>query len=367
MKKQFLSLLLVILFIPSVFLFAGCDDKSYKLTNLESDYCNIVSNCDNIKIEDNKIVFDYSNHKLGNDEYLVSAISVEPYNQLNNYNKIFDNLMGFVYEYVDVCSNKNIDADANIRNNLKSELDELSIAVNDVDTYINQWAEVIEFHFNDDITNDQCLARFKTLLSAYNSLYQKSINFSNSLASLYYNNALNDANPRLDKIKIDDFDSSIIISKLQGRVKYQVSNLSQVFVEMYIDGHDLPTIITTKNEEEEVFEGKLDLNQNGYLAKVNSIERVFGAGFDAETAVTIANGASIKSTFYNYSVKAYNLQNILDNDNDMFISACNQIRYGKINTEYAYQLKCKEIIDDYNYIVNDYNQVLTDMINCLGL
>lgn len=366
MKKQFLSLLLVLLFVPSIFLFVGCGEESYKLTKLESDYCDIVENCDNIKIENNKIIFDYSNHKLGNNAYLVSAINVEPYNQLNNYNTLFDNLMGFTYEYIDVCSNKNIEASATTRNSLKKDLDELSIALNDVDTYINQWAEVIEFHYNDDITNEQCLARFKTLLSAYNNLYQTSINFSNGLASLYYNNALNDSNPRIDNVELADFDSSVIISKLQSRVKYQVSNLSQVFVEKFVDGRGLETIITTKDEETELFEGELDLNQNDYLDKVDSIERVFGAGFDAETAVTIANGASKKETFYNYSVQAYNLQNIIENDNEMFISACNKVVYGKANLDVD-QVKYKEIIDDYSYVVNEYNEILSSMINLMGL
>ena len=366
MKKRFLSLLLVLFLLPSIFLFGGCGEEGYKLTNLEADYKKMVSNCDNITMQDNKIVFDYTNHKLGNQEYLVEAINVAPYNQINNYNALFDNLMGFVYEYVDVCSNKNIDASNEIKNNLKQDLDNLSIAINDVDAYINQWAELIQFHYNDDITNEQCVARFKTLLASYNNLYQSAINFSNAVADLYYNYALNDSNPRIDNIELDKFDASVIISKLQGRVKYQVSNLSQVFVEKYIDGQDLETVITTKDEEYG-FVGVLDLNISAYLDKVNSIERVFGAGFDAETAVTIANGASKKQDFYDYAIQAYNMQNILDNDNSMFISACNKVAYGKANLEFDDQAKYKEIIDDYNAVVNNYNSVLVSMIDLLGL
>ena len=158
----------------------------------------------------------------------------------------------------------------------------------------------------------------------------------------------------------------MIISKLQGRVKYQVSNLSQVFVEKYVDGQDLETIITTKDEEQG-FIGILDLTAGNYQAKVESIERVFGSGFDAESAVVIANGSSKKQTFYNYSVQAYNLQNVLDNDNGMFISACNKVVYGKAKVEFDDQAKYKEIIDDYSSVVNNYNAVLIAMIDLIGL
>lgn len=359
MKKQFLSLLLVVLFIPSIFVFAGCKDKSYKLSNLEGDYKNIVSGCENIKMEGNKIVFDYSSHKIGDIAYMDSVLNLEPYNQLENYNLLFDNLMGFVYEYISVCSSDNIEVDADTRNKLKTELNNLSLSINSVDIYINQFAEIIEFNYNENVITDICLARYKNLLFEYNNLYQTTINFSNSLASLYYNNALYDSNPRIDSISLENFDSSVVISKLQGRVKYQVSNLSQIFVEKYIDGQGIEEVIITDNEG--VF-GKLDLSKDNYLSNVNNIERVFNSSFDAESAVIIANSESKKQTFYNLAVQAYNLQNILDNDNYMFVQACNAIQYGKVGNN-----KSKDIINNYNYAVQKYNDVLVGMLNCLSL
>ena len=283
MKKKFLCMLLVFMFIPAIFMFAGCKDDGYKLTNLNVDYNNIANNCENIKIVENKIVFDYESYTIGSTKFLSATInSVEPYTNLKNYNVLLDNLMGFVYKYIDVCSNKNIEASDEVRNNLKANLDQLGETLYDIDVYIGQWAEVVEFNYTEDVTNSQCLSRFKTLLIGYNSLFQKAINFSNSLASLYYNNALNDANPRIDNIALVDFDSSIIISKLESRVKYEISNLSQLFVEIYVDGNDLPTQLTTPiivNEGEDneyVVFNTFSLNQTGfnYQTKVNSLNRM---------------------------------------------------------------------------------------------
>lgn len=360
MKKQFLSLLLVMLVIPSMFLFSGCKEDSYKLSQLKTDYNNMVSGCENIKYENNKIIFDYSNHVIGSNQFMNNVIQTEPYNQINNYNILFDNLMGFVYEYIDACSNNNINASAEVRNNLKAQIDDLSLSLRSVDVYINQWAETIEFNYNEDIYNIQCLSRYKNLLFAYNELYQKAISFSNSVASLYYNNALNDSNPKIDNMELASFDATIIVAKLQGRVKYQISNLSQIFVEKYVDGLNLENSITTKTGE--VY-GKLNLNQDNYLSNINSLKRAFSSDFDAETIATIANGTSKKQTFYNYSIQAYNFQNVLDNDNNMFALACNKIQYGKIEGENRH----KSIIDNYNNIVQQYNVVLTNMLDSVGL
>lgn len=376
MKKKILSLILVFMFVPAIFMFAGCKDKGYKLTKLETDYNSIAESCTNVKIIDNKIVFDYDNYKIGSTKFLSETINnVEPYTNLKQYNVLLDNLMGFVYEYIDVCSNKNIEASKAVRNNLKTEIDELSETIFDIDVYISQWAEVVEFNYNDDVTNSQCLSRYKTLLMGYNDLFQKAINFSNSLSSLYYNNALNDANPRIDNIAIEDFDSSVIISKLHGRVKYEISNLSQIFVEIYVDGNDLPTSLTTPivvnegEDDEYVIFNSLSLNQTNfdYLTKVNNLNRVFDVDFDAETAIEIANGSDKKVQFYNLSVEAYNMQNILDNDNDVFVFACEKVQYSRVdNLSEIEQKQCKNIIDNYKFAVEKYYNILNSMLNTIN-
>ena len=378
MKKKILSLILVLVFIPSIFMFAGCKDKGYQLVDLVKDYQNIGTKCENIKVVDNKIVFDYDVHTKDETKYLTECVTeIAPYTEIADYNILLDNLMGFVYENIDVCSNSNIEADAKVRNNLKFQLDELSTAVYEMDVHINHWAKIIEFNYDkekkDDLINAQCLSRFKNVLTAYNNLFQKAISFSNVLSDLYYNYALNDANPKIDNVKLADFDASVIVSKLQGRVKYEISNLSQLFVEIYVDGNDLPTELTTPivlnegEDNETIVFNTLELNKTGfdYLNKINNLNRIFADTYNAEQAVEKANADSNKQNFYNLAVKAYNLQNILENDNDMFVNACKKIQYSNIDIDNVYEVQSKEIVDNYKKLVEEYYGVLASMLNII--
>jgi len=378
MKKKILSLILMFLFIPNIFMFVGCKEKGYQLVDLAKDYENIGTKCENIKVIDNKIIFDYSVHTIGEIKYLTECVNeIAPYTEISDYNILFDNLMGFVYENIEVCSNANIEASVEVRNNLKFQLDEFSNAMYEMDVHINNWAKIIEFNYNvidkDDMINIQCLSRFKNVLTAYNNLFQKAISFSNGLSDLYYNYALNEANPRIDNVKFQDFNSSVIISKLQGRTKYEISNLTQLFVEIYVDGNNLPTKLTTPiilNEGEEnqtIIFNTFELNKTGfrYLDKVNNLNRIFADTYNAEQAVEKANASSNKQNFYNLAVKAYNLQNILENDNEMFVNACKKIQYSDIDNDNAYEVQSKEIVDNYKKVVEEYYGVLTDMLNII--
>ena len=115
MKKKILSLILALVFIPSIFMFAGCKDKGYKLVDLVKDYEKIGTKCENIKVVDNKIEFDYDVHTIGETGYLTECVNeIAPYTEIADYNILLDNLMGFVYENIDVCSNANIEAGAEI-------------------------------------------------------------------------------------------------------------------------------------------------------------------------------------------------------------------------------------------------------------
>jgi len=376
MKKKTLSLMLILLFIPGIFMFAGCKDKGYQLVDLAKDYKNIQNSCKNVEIVDNRVVFKYDSYESGSVKYLTKSIEeIDPYTSLKNYNILLDNSLGFVYEYIEVCSSANIEADAGFRNNLKSQLDDLTNAICEVDIYIDQWARAMEVYYSDEqqVINNQCLSRFKTLLMGYNDLYQKSIAFSNSLANLYYGYALNDANPKVDDVKLADFDSTVVVGKLPGRAKYEISSLSQLFVEMYVDGTNLatylttPTIINEGEDDETVVFNSFSLNRANfeYLTMVNNLNRIFADSFKAEEAIERANSASNKQNFYNFAINAYNLQNILENDNKLFVEACQKIEYIDVDNSDSAEVQSKEIVDNYKYIVTKYYNVLNGMLNII--
>lgn len=358
--KKLLCLLLVAILIPSVFVFSACgNDNAYKLSSLSADYSKI-DDYENVKMEKNKIVFDYDKFVYENEHILTYCIdNVEPYTELKNYNTLLNNILIFVYEYIDVCSNDNIEADAKIRNEVKFNLDEMNSAIKDVDTYINQWYDVIRFKYNDNILDSACLSRFETLLESYSDLYQKAINFSNTISRIYYKYALNDSNPNIYEKGYAQFDASVVVSKLPGRIRYQISNLSQSFVEMYVDGEDLAKFIT--DETSSGF-GKMDLTQYNYLNSVNSISK----DIDLNKAVEIANNIANKEKFYNLAIDAYNIVNIIDNDYEMFIKACNNVIYTEVNSSSSSldQVYAK-LIENNKFIINRYNLVLTEMVDII--
>lgn len=363
MKIKILSLLLVLFLIPGAFILSACGkDKGYSLSNLKTDF-EKVKEFENVNFTDNKIKFKYDNYVDNEKKYLVEVMeTTEPYVQLKNYDILFDDIMGFVYENIAVCSSNKIEADKAFRNRLKTELKDFVEAVDDVDTYISQWAEIMRTQTgeNGNYLNESCLSRYKTLLEGYNDLLQTSISLTNSLSSLYYNNALNDANPDISKIKFENFDASVVVSKIQNRIKYQISNLSQSFVEMYIDGSDLPNRITNKNNGF----AKLDLDAYNYLYLVNSVNK----SFDAKTAAEFANNDVNKQDFYNLSIQAYTIQEILDNNYEMFIKACNNIVYAEVDEESTSSEKVyAEIIENNNYTIKEYNTILIKMLACMGV
>ena len=140
MKKLFISLMLLLLVVPSVFVMSACGkDNGYQLANLKTDFNNIAEKYQNVKLDGNKLVFDYSAFVYNDDKYLETLINTtKPYTELQAYTTIFDNVMMFANQHIEICSNNSIDIDEESRNLLKSKLDEFDLAVGDVNIYINK-------------------------------------------------------------------------------------------------------------------------------------------------------------------------------------------------------------------------------------
>jgi len=367
MKKLFSILLIAVLFIPSMMLFSACGkNKGYDLSNLSTDFYSIADKNNNIVKVANKLKFDYSQHQISGDTYLLETVyTVKPYTTIKDYNLVLDNVMAFVYTHIDLCSNNSIAIDSEYKSKVKSDLDAFSEAMSDTNIHVNYFAERIKQSYTDSsiaITSSACLSRYQNLLDSYDNLYQTAINFSNTLSNIYFNHALKNANPNVYDIAVEDFDPNIVVNKLNSRIKYQISNLSETFVEMYINGGKLSESIVTKVGD--AF-GSFNLNKYNYIDKVNAID----VEIDENTVLgKIRENGVLKdsySEFYDLSIQAYNLQTILMNDNEKFLSASNAIDYltAKANTDAtAYDNMCVRVIEDYDYAISSYNTVLVDMI-----
>lgn len=345
-KFKILCLVLVVMLCPIMMLFTGCKkDEGYKLSSLEGDFRSITVGLSNVKVKNNKFIFDYSEYKKDGEEYIENLIRTEqPYNNLISFNTLVDNLLGFTYEYIDECSVDSIEVGEEFRNSLKKQLEDLKSSFKEVDTYTNQWAETL---YRVDKSEKTSLYMFEILLKGYNNLYQKAINFANSISYLYYNHALSNSNPKISSAAqcLD------VITKVKGRVKYQTSCLTQSYVEMYLDGGNLiKEIVDKKNGYKSI-----DLNQGNYLQKINALNVNFDITKASEKAI------NADKAFYELAVKAYNLQNVLANNFKSFEIACNKINYvdcKELKVLNAEQIMYVQIIEDNFEYLTIYNNTL---------
>lgn len=347
MKKKILSLILVLMLLPIASLFSACGKKDgYNLNNLSADFSAIDKENNNINFVDGNVEFDYSSHA-----HLYEIFNgLAPYKSMHTYNDLTNNILSFACEYVHACSNNDLTDNAALKNEVKTNLDNLKSAFSRVNENINVFAEIIHISYPDNLNADACLLRYENLLIAYEDLFNKSISFNNSLQDLYFNNILKDGNPNVASVSVENFDVNTVVSKLRSRIKYQISNLSQSYVEMEIDG---------KEFSKKVVSGEIviDLTGTDYQNNVNALKDALAA----EKAGNVTN----KDLFYDLAVKAYNIQATLNNDKGKFVLACNSIAYSNVIGDVkasAFEKMCADIIESNRDIIYYYNSVLTGML-----
>lgn len=348
MKRKFLSLILVFLLMPCAFLFSACKDKGYNINNLQKDFYQVAANNENIKQVDSALVFDYTNHAKLN-----SVIEYNyPYTQLKEYNQVHNNLMEFTFDYIGKCSNNSAVKNVGLKNQLRKELDDLKKSYAEVNLLVNNMAEIV--NLTNDIMDETTTSTYLDLLYAYEDLFACASKFNNTLANVYFNYVLPNGNPNIYKIGSENFDANVVVNKFDARLKYQKSNLSQCFVEMYVNGRELAQDIV---EGEEYF----DLDEYDYADNIEAIDSFF----DEIVAVEKANSSSNKQKYYQLSVQAYNIQEALKNDNSKFVNACNKISYATFDWQNstAEEQMCYEIIEQRFELVSAYNDVLSNMLN----
>ena len=304
MKKKILSLILVLMLLPITSLFGACGkDDGYNLNNLQTDFYDIANKNNNVVVSNGNLEFDYSNHD--GVEQIVNTTS--PYTTLADYNFVFKNLMSFVGSYIDECSNNDVTKNSALKNSIKNNLDKFTLAISDVNECFNLFAEAVY----DDQNSQDSLIRYENLLHVYHTMYVAAGKFSNSLSNLYYNHILNGGNPDVYGVRIENFNSGLVVTKFESRIKYQLSNLSQNFVEMYVSG-DLAKEIANGAD--------FDLTKYNYQSNVEALNQPIAS---VQAAIEKANVN--KEEFYTLSVQAQNLQSTLNNDCSKFIVACDDV------------------------------------------
>ena len=349
MKKIF-SFILVLMLLPIASIFVGCKDKGYNLNNLQNDFNAIEIENDNIKKQGTKLVFDYSNHL----QLETTFENVSPYMDIAGYNEVLENIMAFAFEYVDECSNNSV-KDVATKDEVKSRLNDLKASYRNVNNYVNLFADAINLSYPTDIYNDICISGFENLLTAYEDLFYKAIKFNETLANLYFHHLLSNSNPDITSLDVNNFDVNLIVNRLNAKLKYQITNLSACFVEMYFDGSNLAEDIANSYV-------LLDLDKFDYFANVEEINKIF------VEQVAATKAQNNKQEFYDLSVQAYNAQETIKNDNLKFYVARDKIKYAEIQKQEltSEQNLCKSIIESRLNLLQEYNNVLAQMVDLVG-
>ena len=354
MKRKILSLILVLMLLPVASLFVACKNSDgYNLNNLKKDYLTIETENKNIAFVNGELKIKYSAYG-----YFEEAVnSVEPYTALDDYNYVLNNALKFSGEYIDVCSNNNLNVSANVKNSVESILNAFKKSVRDVDICVDALGEIISV--SGDALDRSCISRYTNLLNTYEVMINKAIDFNNAVCDLYFGYVLNDANPNVFETGYENFDANIVVNKMKSRISYQIGLLTHSYVEMYVNGGDFGEKIANKEIE-------FDKNAYNYKSSIDAINK----NFEEAVAAEYANNESNKAGFYDLAVKAYNAQAILDNEKSKMMVASNKIVYKTVKNKAdisAYEKLCVEIIDANYEIISTYNSIIVEMLGLMGV
>lgn len=359
MKRKILSFSLILLFIPAIFLFSACGDKSYKLANLKTDFYSIANSCQTIKLEDNKFDFDYLQYTYNDETVLANLLTSEPYAHINSYNAVFNGVMGFTYDYIGICSSDNIEVPKEFRDELKVELDNLQNSLKLVDNNTKSLVELLKAN-SEDVHNTVCLNSLGVLFGSYDSMLVDAVNFSDKFSQLYFDYALSQSNTDYSKMPFNEFDAGMVVGNIKARTKWQESNIYQLFVEIEIDGKNLPKELINKDNNY----GSFDLTSiQTQVAQIS-----ISSSFNVNAATSSANNH--KTNFYYKSIELFNIQSVLKDEFSMFMGSSNAISYNKVKAQTSRTAEEEMNLNQINthaQLLKEYNKILSALKGYMGV
>ena len=366
MKRKILNLIIALVILCGGFAFSACGDGhvGYQLVNLATDYRTYVGSIQNIKLGDTKnsntITFNYDSYVSNGSSYLSNKINDtsanNPYAYINSYyNVIFDNSLTFVYNYIDICSNSTIQAPSSLRNETKASLDQFYNALKRTSGNVEAVADQIR----QDKSLDIRLEGLNNLFDSYTDLYKSAFKLSNNLTDIYYNYAINDSNPNYSTVALDNYDSSKTLVLLKSRVRQHISEMTEKYFDMYINGSSISSAFVYSSSA-----------VAGILSNFNKYSSVlFNVQDDIDNLSQDLNASQEKKNFLDLAISMHNYQTILDNSAAIYKQAANDIVYLKIknNTDATqYEQYCVTIIENHAFVLENLNTIYKGMIDILG-
>lgn len=355
MKKIIISLILVVMLFSSIGVLSACKDNAYQLSNMANDFKSTTANLNYININDNhQISIDYQGGNENNN-YLNSTVSnIYPYKVLKSYETVLKNELIFVEKYIEICGNNDLKASKDERNQIKSNINSFGESLGELNFALENLNSTIKvYYFENTQTNIACLAKFKTVLYAYEKVFKSAEDFSDNLIKIYLNYANTNSNKNV--LDLNQFNAADVISNLDSKLYFEIANLSKVFVEKYVNG---------QTNIEKCGNGDASVFVNGF-ASYNSKTRVLNTSYNTEQSTTRVSGEK-KSEFHALAVENYNAFNLVSGKLNSFKSASNQTDYSSVRDDSSAKEKAdKAVIDDFSNLLDDYQVTLKNMLTMM--
>jgi len=347
MKKKILTILLIFMLLPTVFMFSSCKTGDYKLSSLKDDYTNIY-NYETIKLENEKFTINYSSYEVFNS----ATMQNKPYSYLNNYNNTLKCTMIFADSYLTQISKGGYKVDAKVRVRLKNELEDLDKAFTKLDVNAQKCAEYVEF--SSDLESAHSKQSLEALLCTYEEAYQAAFNFNSTLMEIYFSN-----------VKIKDFTEqeefvplvAVADMRLEARIKQHVVYNAMCFAEKKLCSDEF---INSFVENPDVFAPVENVYSNYDQAiKVINIE------LNEQVLEEISNNVERLNRFKNSLITLNNLQLVINNDYKYFKNACKEINYIEVDAEFVNASNNEKtklrLINNFSSLLTQYNQTLATL------
>ncbi len=352
--KKILCLILTLIMLPSIWLFAGCDTGKTSLSSLNQDYNEIYQNSSIVSLNKNKLTFNYN----GYTEFQNNINSSEKiYQYIPYYNEMASNMMVFANNYLESISLNNKKVDKKLAKKLYKELDELKVSVEVLDKSIKTCADNVNI-FNP--TNTNMLISLKRMFKDYNKFFESAFDFNATLIEIYFYDT-----ELIDYSEKQDFDvvSADIECKLQARLRQQVVYSTQSFIEMNINNDNFVVKIADKTSTN--FGGII----NEYQTYSNNMKRL-NKTYDETNIAYVGVDSARLNAFKNNIIALNNIQAVLNNEINIYKSACKSINYPETLENKNSTLKENarvELIKSFNLINNEYFEILTNLLTALGV
>lgn len=365
-KKLILTFALIVCVLAGGFVFSACKkDGGYALKNLRVDYISCYKNSVSFYYDESANSIENNLYSATSDDFK-AILATAPYNCLDSYVSLLNYATAFASSYSGVCASDGNNVDKDLRNEVKTLLDEYKASIESIDLLAKNFRSNIMLTLSDpayEINKELPysfvhLNSFKRLLDAYEQAIENAYELNISLSKIYFGYVYkaNNIDPSTSPYS-NSFDSTNILISLPSKFKFEISLLAYRYYQDNIKYTETTENIITKQSNGSY--GSLGSEFESLQTKVKSISKIVSLSATSYTNI---------EEFYNSATALYNVQACLNNDFEMFYKASHEIDYAQAKTSFRQTkrvIACMEIIESYNHLIDENYSALARIASLL--